>query len=237
MAAPTNFAGQQTNGYTSGLSSKVMANSIVIAEGTALKLTGGNYLEIAAAGDTIEGISLTLATAASDNITNALAQAVYVPATDTTAWYTCGVQGTSIVFVGNFVTSNSITMTVNGVSMTPVVFATDNATTLAAIATQLNTQFSSVLGTVTASGAHTLIIPTVGVRSSVTIAGIAVTLGASQTTGAVTELISASDVGKFYDITTTTQLIDATTESTSTGQVRLEIFNNTSSGVFSIQNK
>lgn len=237
MAAPNNFIGNQTNGYTSSMESKTAANSIDIDEGTVLTLVGGSYVTVATSSSVVEGISVTKKTFASDNQTNALGQVIYVPGTKTQQWFAAGIQGTSIVFVGNFVTSNSVTMMVNGVPMTPVVFTTDNATTLAAIATQLTSQFGSVLGTVTASGAHTLLIPTVGVNSSVVITGIAVTLGASQTTGAVTDVIDASSVGKFFNITNTTQLINAGSASTSTGQFRLEIFSNTSSGVFSVWNK
>lgn len=48
--------------------------------------------------------------------------------------------------------------------------------------------------------------------------------------------VTAVDVGKFYDITAT-QEVDGASESTSTGQLRLEKFISATVGIFSIQNK
>jgi hypothetical protein len=48
--------------------------------------------------------------------------------------------------------------------------------------------------------------------------------------------ITAVDVGKFYDIDAT-QVVDGTSESTTTGQLRLEKFISADVGIFSIQNK
>lgn len=156
--AYTNFNLEKTSGYESGLIAKIASNSLAAGIGTAVKLASG-FIDEAGAGDTIEGVSVTTKTFASDNQTVASDVVTYKPVRPDD-YYMIPIEGFSIVFAGNFVTSNSITMLVNGVAMTPVVFATDNATTIAAVATQLTTQFASVLGTVTASGANTLLIPT-----------------------------------------------------------------------------
>lgn len=142
--AYTNAQLQNTNSYVAGLQSKVASNSLDVAVGTLLKLTGGDFIEIAGAGDTIEGVSVTVETFASDNETVAQALVTYKPADP--------------VFTDTYM------LPISG-------------------------------GTVT-----------------------------------------AVDVGKFYDIDAT-QVVNGASESTTTGQLRLEKFISATVGIFSIQNK
>lgn len=89
-----------------------------------------------------------------------------------------------ITFSADFVTSNVINMDVNAVAMTTVNFDTDNDTTLAAIATQLQTQFSEISSaTIVNSWSSDRIIKIVPADwSTVSITNIAVTSWASQPT-------------------------------------------------------
>ena len=141
-----------------------------------------------------------------------------------------------MVFAGALVASNVINLNVNGVAMTPVTFTVDNDTTLAAIATQLAAQFPSVIASAAASGTRTVLIVPVGVSSSVVLTNIVVTLGASQTTGAQTALLSTANIGDFYDILTATQYVNSTTGSQTSNQLLMEDYISQDYGVFSIAN-
>ena len=130
------------NHNVSGQQAKVASNSLVVEQGSLLTLVGWSFVTLSWAGDTIEGVSVTKKTYASDNQTNALETVIYRPSTHTDNFYQ---------------------MDING-------------------------------GTVT-----------------------------------------AEDVGKFYDINAS-QEIDGITESTTTGQMRLEKFVSGTVWVFSIAN-
>lgn len=52
--AYTNAQQEQTNIYIAGLQAKTASNSLSVDVGTILKLTGGSYIQLAGAGDTIE---------------------------------------------------------------------------------------------------------------------------------------------------------------------------------------
>lgn len=73
-----NFNLQTVNSYDSGLVSKIAGNSAVIDVSEAVTLTGG-FIVKTGAGDTIEGISSTVKTFASDNQTVAQEEVVYRP--------------------------------------------------------------------------------------------------------------------------------------------------------------
>lgn len=90
----TNANATKTNGYTSGLVSKVAANSVDLDEGTLVKIDGG-YITVAGAGDTIEGVSVTKNVFASDNQTVAMELATYMPA-NANQWYEMPITGGSV---------------------------------------------------------------------------------------------------------------------------------------------
>lgn len=201
----------------------IALNSFACESGMLLKeTTSGSdiFIDKAVAGSTIVGISSTEKTFDSDNQTVAKAKVNYVPRTQLDTIHVQGV-GQTIVFDADFVTSNKIDMKVNGVSMTQVSFNTDNATTLAALVTQLNTNFGTV-ATFTASGAHTVNIVPVGNQASVVVSNIAVTGGSSQAVGTWSLLsLTIGDRHKYYDITAA-QYLNMVSESTSTGQLLCE---------------
>lgn len=92
----------------------------------------------------------------------------------------------------DYVASNSTTMKVNWVSMTPVVFTVSDAATLTAICTQLTTQFPSLIATATANAWANQILITPVVWQEVTITDFVVTGGAWQPTTTVTKLIQVT---------------------------------------------
>lgn len=93
----------------------------------------------------------------------------------------------------SFVASNTIAFTVNGVPFTQN-FITDNAATLAAIATKMAT--SAFVASATVVGSHRIIV--VGnSATSVTITANLVTGGASQATILVTTRATATDLGNY----------------------------------------
>ena len=226
---------EKFNSYTSGTESKTGGNSAVLEQGDALKLAGG-FLVLADAGDTIEGVSLTAKTFASDNQTVAIAKAIYHPANGDNLYRIKIKGGTSLVFSADLVTSNTINLKVNGTAMTQVTFATDNATTLAAIATQLAAQFPTLIEAAYAVSASDTVAITVKAGAVVTLTEIVVAAGASQATGTQSDNVVATDVGDFYDIVTTTQLVDGMTNHASSGQLRLEIAESQTYAQFSIAN-
>lgn len=92
----------------------------------------------------------------------------------------------------DYVASNSTTMKVNWVSMTPVVFTVSDAATLTAICTQLTTQFPALIATATANAWANQILITPVVGQEVTITDFAVTWGAGQPTTTVTKVIQVT---------------------------------------------
>jgi len=89
-----------------------------------------------------------------------------------------------VAYDADFVTSNSIAFSVNGVAITPVVFATDHATTMAALiaAVEALTGVEAVLDSTDANG-RTLLVRTRGAACTVV---TTVTLGASQAVATIT---------------------------------------------------
>ena len=105
--------------------------------------------------------------------------------------------------------------------MTTVNFNTSDAQTLADIATQLVTDFPTVIASASA-GTNSVKITPVTTNSSVVITDIVVTGGASQATGTVANsVVLYTDEGKYYDITTGGQSLDYHTAHASSGQVVL----------------
>lgn len=95
--------------------------------------------------------------------------------------YKEGEQVSTLTFDAELVTSNTIDMDVNGVAMTQVTFATDHATTMGLIATQLVTDFPLLIGSVVVD-TNTLEIISVAAQTIV-IDEIVVAAGASQAGG------------------------------------------------------
>ncbi len=94
----------------------------------------------------------------------------------------------TITFSAALVASNVINLKVNGVSMTPVTFTTDEATTLWAIGTQIKTQFPTlVIWSAVNVGTHSLSLILKDINTPAFITNIVVTLWASQPTGTSTE--------------------------------------------------
>jgi len=89
-----------------------------------------------------------------------------------------------LLFAGNFVADNDIDMDINGVAITTVEWDTDQATTLAALATEIESHDDVLTAVVTAL----LTITVTGVDGAdIAITDIVVTNGGSQTTGAFTQ--------------------------------------------------
>jgi hypothetical protein len=229
-----NADAEKSLAYNDGIDYLVGGNSVVFGQGDLLSQSTEFAIE-ATAGSTIIGVCLAEKTMASDNQTVARVKVGYTPLS-TKNTYTLPIAGTSLVFAGDLVASNVVNLNVNGVAMTPITYDTSNNNTLDLIAAQLQTQFPSVIASATRSGTRTVVINTVGKMSSVVLTGILVTLGASQTTGVQTSLISTGDIGKFYDIVTATQFVDAATENASSGQLKLENYSSGDFGDFSIAN-
>jgi hypothetical protein len=89
-----------------------------------------------------------------------------------------------ITFTGSFVTSNSIVVNINGVSLTAVPFTTNSNTTLTAIATMIQTDPAVFTATANTGAGTIAIIPAQGFQ--VTVNFISITGGASQPTYAIT---------------------------------------------------
>lgn len=231
--AHKNFDLESNNSYTGGSFSTPAGNSVDVAQGTALSNSGG-FAIAATAGTTIIGVSKTQNVFASNNQTVAMEKVMYDPARPETRYRIPITSGTSLVFDAALVTSNTINFTVNGTAMTQVVFTTNNDNTLALIATQLTTQFPTLIAAAAASGTRTVAItPKDGV--TITLATIVVAAGASQAGGVQTEKVSQVLQNYYYDLTSV-QKIDGMTSSSSTGQMKLEEFESQSRGVFSIVN-
>lgn len=230
-----NFNLEQNNSYASGMEAKIAANSAALESGDAVKLASG-FVAMAGAGDTIEGISVTKKTFASDNQTVAMDKAIYHPS-DINDQYRMRLFGaTALEFSGDLVTSNTINLKVNGVAMTQVTFSGDNATTLGLIATQLETDFPTVIESALAVGASDKVLITVVPWQTVTLSEIVVAAGAGQATGSQVDNFAQADIGDFYDIKATTQFVDGDTNHASSGQLKFEEVLSQSFGIFSIAN-
>lgn len=228
-----NFNLHKNSSYESGAEAKIASNSLVIESGDAVSLSSG-FLALAGAGDTIEGVSLTQKTFASDNQTVAKEKLVYRPVHDDEHFRMQLFWAVALEFDGNLVASNTINLNVNGTAMTEVTFATSNANTLGLIATQLETDFPTLIEDATAATNKVLITPKKGV--TITLSSIVVAAGASQANGSQANNFAQADVGDFYDIKATTQKVDGDTNSASSGQVRFEEVESQTHGIFSIAN-
>ena len=92
---------------------------------------------------------------------------------------------TSILdFNADFVASNSIVATVNGVALTANLFTVDQATTIAAVATKIGTATGVASSTVTGARQITVVFSAAGTN---TVNSVITTLGASQPTCAISE--------------------------------------------------
>ncbi len=131
----------------------------------------------------------------------------------------CGaLETTKVIFSGPLVTSNVINGTVNGVALSPTTFATDSATTLAAIGVKIVAALAALTPTVVATAVvsgNALYITRTTPNAIVALTAFVVTLGASQatatykvdynpqggidpTTAAITSMDIASSTMVFY---------------------------------------
>lgn len=207
------------NPYDLEVENGVGANSLSITSKDFVKKTTW-VIAKATAWDTIVWLSATLNTFASDNQTVAKDTVSYNPF-NTNTKYELPVSGITLTFAGALVTSNVVNLKVNGVAMTAVTYDTSDANTLWLIATQLVTDFPTLIAAATA-GTNSVKITPVTDNGSVEITNIVVTAGATQTTGTVANnTIAYTDEGKFYDITTGGQSLAYHTAHASSGQVKL----------------
>ena len=219
------------NAYDQEIENGVGKNSLVITSSDFVtKATG--VVDKALATETIIGLSQTKDTFASDNQTVALATVAYNPF-ETNSKYELPVVWEVLTFSGVLVTSNVIDMKVNGVAISSVTFATNNATTLALIATELET-FAEIESATAVWGSNLInITPATATNDGVVITEIVVTLGAGQVTGAMTlSTLAYTDEAKFYDITTGAQSLDYHTAHASSGQV--ELYRSIESGTYGV---
>lgn len=122
-----------------------------------------------------------------------------LPPTSTTLTFSAPEINTAITFTGNFVASNSFTANVTGptggpVTVGPVSYTTDHATTLTAIATA----FGTALGTIGTGGSATVVgSTTISLRrptgKPITVTGVATTGGVSQPTSVVKLPVGTAD--------------------------------------------
>lgn len=198
-----------------------------------MKSTQGTGVEVAGAGDTIVGISACAFTADSDNFTVDMKRAIYTPTDALDEVLMDVVGGVALTFDAALVASNTIDMDVNGTAMTQITYASSNDATLDAIATQLTTQFPDIIKYATRTTTRIISLTPVD-GQTITLTDIVVAAGASQAAGAQTTVFTAADEDKFYDITTGG--VSVATESTTTGQLRLNKWNSLSSGWFAVVN-
>jgi hypothetical protein len=99
----------------------------------------------------------------------------------------------------------------------------------------LATQFPTLIATAVRSATRTVVITTVPWQT-VVLASITVAAWSSQAGGTQATYFTDANVGKYFDIDTTTQYASGITQSTSTGQVRLEQAESQSFAIFSIAN-
>jgi hypothetical protein len=198
-----------------------------------LKSTQGTGVEPATAGDTIVGVSVSSFTAESDNFTVDMARALYTPTDSLDEVLMDVVGGVALTFDAALVASNTINMDVNGVAMTQITYASSNDATLDAIAAQLVTDFPDIIKYATRTTTRIISLTPVD-GQTITLTDIVVAAGGSQAAGAQTTVFTAGDEDKFYDITTGG--VSVATESTTTGQMRLNKWNSLSSGWFAVVN-
>lgn len=106
----------------------------------------------------------------------------------------------NIVFTGDFITGNVINLLVNGVALSATTFATDSATTLAAVATKIALQ-PNIASAVATEASHSILVTGTS-GHAVVITGILVTSGASQVTGTATASSTDTYFGQpIYDPT------------------------------------
>jgi hypothetical protein len=198
-----------------------------------LKSTQGTGVEPAGAGDTIVGVSVSSFTADADNFTVDMKRALYTPTDALDEVLMDVVGGSALTFDAALVASNTINLKVNGTSMTQITYATSNDATLDAIAAQMVTDFPDIIKYATRTTTRIISLTPVD-GQTITLSDIVVAAGASQAAGAQTTVFTAADEDKFYDITTGG--VSVATESTTTGQMRLNKWNSLSSGWFAVVN-
>ncbi len=99
----------------------------------------------------------------------------------------------SLVFSGDFVTSNVINLKVNGVAISPVTFNTDSDTTLGLLADAI-AAMDGVDSAVADPSSHSILVTMDEIAVAIT--NIAVTLGSGQVTGAATYSSADQYVGQ-----------------------------------------
>lgn len=102
----------------------------------------------------------------------------------------------TIVFSADLIASNSVDTSVNGVALTPTVYATSNAATLTALAASI--EATAAVLTAVSDGTHTITVTSVN-SDPITFVGPTVTLGVSQATAVVSTSVAgvAGDQGVF----------------------------------------
>lgn len=170
------------------------------AKGVVVNTSGENVTLPATSGDTFAGVALRDTSVEGTNY--ALNSAVSVmkrgqipvvveqavtTASSVYVRYAPRAQVQTLNFSGNFVTGNSIALTVNGVALTPVPFNTDNATTVADLAAAI--QATAPVATATGTGANQITATAVVDGDEVAFTGFLVTGGASQPTVTITETV------------------------------------------------
>lgn len=210
------------NAYDGVKSAGVGKNSLVI-ESDELVTKAVGVVDKADAGESIVGLSFTKDTMASDNQTVTKERIQYYLLWDKDL-IELDVSGITLAFSGDLIIGNTIDLDVNGTAMTQVAFNTNNATTLGDIATQLVTDFPTLIASASADAWNdSVLITPVTTNGSVLITDITVSGGASQATGTVSNnVIDYTKEGKFYDITTGGQSLNYHSEHASSGQVKLE---------------
>jgi hypothetical protein len=103
-------------------------------------------------------------------------------------------QQATFTFSADLITDNSITMTVDGVAGTPVAFTTDHDTTMAAIASQMDTDFPQITTVVTGGAGSRVLTSTAAVADTDFSGSGAVTGGASQATVAFAITVAAGGI-------------------------------------------
>lgn len=208
----------ENNSYKASQRTGIWANSLELDWAYFVKSTG-NIVDKAGAGERIVGVNDTEATYASDNQTVAKAVVNYTP-DEADRTYKTNIAGQVITFSGALVTDNTIDLKINGVAMTQVPFNTSDAQTLADIATQIETDFASVIFSA-AAGTNSVVVVGDDVNSTVVITEVVVAAGASQATATVGAIdVTADEETTYFDLVSA-DLVDGSTGSTTTWQVEL----------------
>ena len=225
------------NANNSWLRSTLASNSVAILDGTPIT-AGTSWATITAAWESIMWVAVQKKTFDSDNITVAKEGILYNPEPNSDNLYELEGTGQTILFDADLVTSNTIDMDVNGVAMTQVTYGTSSTATCAAIASQLVTDFASVIASTTAgSGARTIKVVPIESNSSVVITNITVAAGSSQASATLTaDTFAEVDEGSYYDLTSVGHKVRISSESATSGQVQLVEYVSASIGKFRIAN-